>query len=264
MIHSVHSTDAMKTKMSGLVVFEASGKQIFRDIEIDGVTAYDTNRWSGIVVSGLGRGLPRNGPRSRDVVIRNSVVYRVYGDGIILFGVQNGVIERSAAWYTGMEPKYSIGTPNSIWTWTCADCIVRETEGFFSDSPGVDGGVYDIDWANDRNLVENNYGHDSQAYCVAVFGANGVTTASEIRGNVCAGTGRSPRRITVTCIFTPGTRARSTDCGFMTTFSCGIRRLILPCSTTKPFSPAPDRTASRTTLSFQVCRGWCGQTQRSG
>jgi hypothetical protein len=92
-----------------------------------------------------------------------------------------------------MEPKYSIGTPNSIWTWTCADCIVRETEGFFSDSPGVDGGVYDIDWANDRNVVENNYGHDSQAYCVAVFGANGVTTASEIRGNVCAGTGRSPR-----------------------------------------------------------------------
>ena len=85
------------------------------------------------------------------------------------------------------------GTPNSIWTWNCADCIVRETEGFFSDSPGVDGGVYDIDWSNDRNVVENNYGHDSQAYCVAVFGANGVTTASEIRGNVCAGTGRSPR-----------------------------------------------------------------------
>jgi hypothetical protein len=192
-VHGVHSTEKMKTKTSGLVVFEATEQQVFQNVVIDGVTAYDTNRWSGIVVSGLGRGQPRTGPRSRNVTIRNSIVNRVYGDGIILFGVQHGLIERSAAWYTGMEPKYSIGTPNSIWTWTCADCIVRETEGFFSDSPGVDGGVYDIDWSNDRNLVENNYGHDSQSYCVAVFGANGVTTASEIRHNVCAGTGRSPR-----------------------------------------------------------------------
>jgi hypothetical protein len=171
----------MKSKTSGLVVFDGE----LEDILVDGVTAYDTNRWAGIILQGRGRG-------SR-IAVRNCMVHNVYGDGIVLFALQGGVIEHSAAWYTGLEPSYSIGTPNSIWTWSCIDCIVRENEGFFSDSPGVDGGVYDIDWGNRANLVENNYGHDAQAYCVAVFGSGSVTSASEVRGNVCAGNGRSPR-----------------------------------------------------------------------
>lgn len=180
-IHGVRSAGPMKAKTSGLVVFDGE----LEDIVVDGVTAYDTNRWAGIILQGRGR--------TGRVAVRNSIVHNVYGDGIVLFALQDGVIEHSAAWYTGLEPSYSIGTPNSIWTWSCANCIVRENEGFFSDSPGVDGGVYDIDWGNSRNLVENNYGHDAQAYCVAVFGAGSVTSASEVRGNVCAGDGRSPR-----------------------------------------------------------------------
>jgi len=180
-IHGVRSAGPMKAKTSGLVVFDGE----LEDIVVDGVTAYDTNRWAGIILQGRGRGVR--------VAIRNCMVHQVYGDGIVLFAVRGGVIEHSAAWYTGLEPSYSIGTPNSIWTWSCPDCIVRENEGFFSDSPGVDGGVYDIDWGNRGNLVENNYGHDAQAYCVAVFGAGSVTSASEVRGNVCAGNGRSPR-----------------------------------------------------------------------
>ena len=180
-IHGVNSTAKMTAKTSGLVVFDGE----LEDVAVDGVTAYDTNRWAGIILQG------RRG--SRSVVVRNSTVHNVYGDGIVLYALREGLIERSAAWYTGLEPSYSIGTPNSIWTWSCANCVVRETEGFYSDSPGVDGGVYDIDWGDSANLVENNYGHDSQAYCVSVFGANSVTTASDVRGNVCAGNGRSPR-----------------------------------------------------------------------
>jgi hypothetical protein len=180
-IHGVNSTAKMAAKASGLVVFDGE----LDDVVVDGVTAYDTNRWSGIILQG------RRG--SHNVTVRNSTVHNVYGDGIVLFALRDGVIERSAAWYTGLEPSYSIGTPNSIWTWSCANCVVREAEGFYSDSPGVDGGVYDIDWGDSGNLVENNYGHDSQAYCVSVFGAGSVTTASEVRGNVCAGNGRSPR-----------------------------------------------------------------------
>jgi hypothetical protein len=71
---------------------------------------------------------------------------------------------------------------------------VRECESYWSDSPGVDGGAFDIDWGNEHNVVERSYGHDTIAYCVAVFGAkNSATTNSLIRANVCAGLGRSPR-----------------------------------------------------------------------
>lgn len=184
----------LKRKNSGLVVVEARGKAVFENVVIDGIVAERTSQWAGIIVNGAGQQTPLAERRSRDVTIRNSVVRDVWGDGIVLYQVERGLIERSAAWHTGMEVRQTIGTPNGIWTWRCADCVVRECESFWSDSPGVDGGAFDIDWGNDRNTVEDSYGHDSLAYCVAVFGAaKRVTTQSIIRNNVCAGNGRSPR-----------------------------------------------------------------------
>ena len=128
------------------------------------------------------------------MTIRNSIVHDVYGDGIVLFQVEDGLIERSAAWRTGLQPRETIGTPNGIWTWRCRRCTVQWTEGFFVDSPGVDGGVYDIDWGNDDNVVQHNFGHDSMGYCASVFAAAGETTTnSTVRHNVCVNNGRSPK-----------------------------------------------------------------------
>jgi hypothetical protein len=178
-----------KSKVSGLVVVTASGNARMSDVLIDGITAYNTNQWAGIIVNGASRE-----HRVGNVTIRNSIVHDVYGDGIILFSGEDGLIERSAAWRTGLSPDARVGTPNAIWTWTCRRCTVRQTEGFFIDSPGVDGGVYDIDWGNDDNIVEDNYGHDAMGYCAAVFGAEKqITTNSIIRGNLCIDNGRSPK-----------------------------------------------------------------------
>jgi hypothetical protein len=191
-IRDVHGP--LKKKNSGLVVVEAREKALFENLVIDGILAERTSQWAGIIVNGAGQQKPLADRRSRNVTIRNSVVNDVWGDGIVLYQVEQGLIERSAAWHTGMEVRQTIGTPNGIWTWRCADCVVRESESFWSDSPGVDGGAFDIDWGNDRNIVEDSYGHDSLSYCIAVFGAaKRVTTQSVIRNNVCAGNGRSPR-----------------------------------------------------------------------
>jgi hypothetical protein len=57
----------------------------------------------------------------------------------------------------------------------------------------VDGGAYDIDWANTRNTVERNYAHDTQGYCIAVFAAGYVTSESVVRDNLCIDNGLSPR-----------------------------------------------------------------------
>jgi hypothetical protein len=179
----------VKEKGSGLVVVLAQEGLRMEDILIDGVTASGTTEWAGILVRGGSRD-----NRIRNVVIRNSIVHHVYGDGIVLFQVENGLIEKSAAWLTGLQPVERIGTPNGIWTWRCRNCTVQLTEGFFIDSPGVDGGVYDIDWGNDDNIVQYNYGHDAQGYCASVFAAAGeVTTNSIVRYNVCVDNGRSPK-----------------------------------------------------------------------
>jgi hypothetical protein len=182
-----------KTKASGLLVVAAGGgDQTFEDVVIDGVSAHHTTQWAGIIVDGSAKG--DGSVRARNVTIRNSIVHDVHGDGIVLFQVEDGVIERSAVWRTGLQPRETIGTPNGIWTWRCRRCTVQWTEGFFIDSPGVDGGVYDIDWGCDDNVVQYNFGHDAMGYCASVFGADGETTTnSVIRYNVCAANGRSPK-----------------------------------------------------------------------
>jgi hypothetical protein len=201
-LHGIHISDVVvravtgepKDKEKGLLVI-ASGteQQHFDDVVIDGVTAYGTSEWAGIMVAGVSHGFPPETSRNTNVVIRNSIVHDVAGDGIVLFQVNHGLIENSVAWHTGMQKTETIGTPNAIWTWMCRGCTVRHNEAFLTDSPGVDGGAFDIDYGDDDGGVEENYGHDTQGYCVAVFGAGWVTGNSRVRGNVCAANGLSPR-----------------------------------------------------------------------
>lgn len=181
-----------KTKESGLIIIApGAAEQRFDDVVIDGATAYRTTQWAGIMVGGVSFGDPNT--RTTNVVVRNSIVHDVQGDGIVLFRVNQGAIEKSVAWHTGMQVTETIGTPNAIWTWMCRDCTVQHNEAFLSDSPGIDGGAFDIDYGNANNIVQYNYGHDTQGYCVAVFGAGSVTTNSVVRGNVCVNNGVSPR-----------------------------------------------------------------------
>jgi hypothetical protein len=193
LVHDVHGGE-VKHKESGLVVI-SPGKiqQHFDDVLVEGVTAYRTEQWAGIVVGGGNFGEVAEKDWSTHVIVRNSVVHDVYGDGIILFRVKDGLIDSSAAWHTGMQPTQSIGTPNAIWTWMCTDCVVSKNEAFLTDSPGVDGGAFDIDYGNTRNSVLDSYGHDTQGYCVAVFGAGYVTHESVVKGNLCINNGKSPR-----------------------------------------------------------------------
>jgi len=192
-VHDVHGGE-VKHKESGLVVISpGKAQQHFDDVLVEGVTAYGTEQWAGILVGGGNFGELTEENWSTHVVVRNSVVHDVYGDGIILFRVKDGRIDTSAAWHTGMQPTQSIGTPNAIWTWMCTDCVVSRNEAFLTDSPGVDGGAFDIDYGNTRNSVVNNYGHDTQGYCIAVFGAGYVTHESVVEGNLCIDNGRSPR-----------------------------------------------------------------------
>jgi hypothetical protein len=190
-VHDVRGGE-LKNKDNGLVVIGPSGHNTaFEDVLVDGVDAAHSNQWAGILIGGGDFGMDM--PLNRDVAVRNSTVHDVYGDGIILFRDSNGLIATSTAWETGMQPTETNGTPNAIWTWTCTDCTVRDNEAFLTDSPGVDGGAYDIDWNNIRNTVEGNYAHDTQGYCIAVFAAGYVTSTSVVRNNLCVANALSPR-----------------------------------------------------------------------
>ena len=180
-------------KNTGLVVVLANGSR-FQDVVINGVTAYNTDQWAGIEINGgVDWPIDYDAPAlAEDVTIRNSTVSNVYGDGIVLWGVKNGLIEYSVAYDTGQQPApKTVGTPSSIWTWSCVDCVVQYNESYNADSPEIDGGCYDIDWGTRNNIYQYNYGHDCNGYCLSVFGAEGVTTENAIvRYNVCANNGQ--------------------------------------------------------------------------
>jgi|HubBroStandDraft_6_1064221.scaffolds.fasta_scaffold60714_2 hypothetical protein len=192
-VHDV-TGGALKNKDNGLVVVgPSSAAAVFNDVLVDGVDAAHTNQWAGILIGGGNYAYTPDAPLNRQIEVRNSTVHDVFGDGIILFRDQDGSIKTSAAWQTGMQPTQEVGTPNAIWTWTCTNCTVEDNEAYLTDSPGVDGGAYDIDWDNTRNTVQRNYAHDTQGYCVAVFAAGYTTSESAVRDNLCIDNGLSPR-----------------------------------------------------------------------
>lgn len=186
-VHDVRGS--VKRKEEGLISIHPTAPDAnFDDLLLDGVEAYGTSQWSGIFISG-----GSEGKKSTHVRVQNATVHDVQGDGIVLFNVQDGVIRNATAWHTGMQHGYSIGTPNAIWTWHCTRCAVEDSEAFLSDSPGVDGGSFDIDFGNAQNRFSGNFGHDTQGYCLSVFAAFGETVDSEVAGNTCLRNGLSPR-----------------------------------------------------------------------
>jgi hypothetical protein len=187
-----------KTKESGLIVISGSGgSATVHDVIVDGASVYGTTQWAGIIVVGQNWSDKSPDPRGgSDVIVRNCIVHDVAGDGILIMMLKNGLIENNAAWNTGMQPVEKIGTPAGMWEWMCENCTVQYNEGYATDSPGVDGGVFDIDYGNINNVLQYNYGHDSQGYCFSVFGSEGPvgnSINSEVRYNVCVNNARSPR-----------------------------------------------------------------------
>jgi hypothetical protein len=128
--------------------------------------------------------------RNQAPIIRNSTVWNTYGDGIIVFSANDAVIEYNVAYDTGNEPTKTIGTPNSIWTWDCDDCVVQYVESYLASSPAADGGAFDIDYYCASNIVQYSYAHDNDAYCFAVFSTGGTVPDSTVRYNVCSNNAR--------------------------------------------------------------------------
>ena len=179
---------------SGLVMFAPLGDHLtFDDVVIDGITAYNTNLWYGIHVGfNLWHGYPTQPPRTTNVTVRNSTVHDVYGDGITAAQAQNVLIEKNVVFNTGLAPAGISYTPNGIWTWQCDHTIVQYNEGYATHSYSYDGGVFDIDWGSTNTIIQYNYAHNAQGYCIAVMGAHNVTTTNSIvRFNICANNARN-------------------------------------------------------------------------
>ncbi len=193
----VHGAGYTSTKRSdsGEVFFstQAAG-QIFTDILIDGVSAHDSHVSQGIFVNAGGTWVETadvSQPLGSNVTVQNSTAHDIYGDGILITEVKNGLLQGNVVYRSGLCPHCTGSTPVGLWQWYCHSCTVQNNESYANQSWGGDGGDFDIDYYSNDNVVQYNYGHDSAGYCVAFFGAGGRASINNVfRYNVCSNNGR--------------------------------------------------------------------------
>ena len=190
---SVHDVSGVPTtRQSGLIDIspERWSSTVIDDVIVDGATVFNTDQWAGIHVGCIDGFLPA--ANSSNIIIRNSRASNTGGDGITIDACSNGLIENNVAYEVGNIATGELGSPNAIWTWACADCVVQFNEGYRSHSPLRDGGIFDVDWGSSNTTVQYNYGHDADGYCVSIFGAwNLTTTNSIVRYNICSNNAQS-------------------------------------------------------------------------
>src|ERR1041385_3963162 len=102
----------------------------FDSVLMDNVNAYDTTLWGGIFVWGMqleGDTSWKNHAqdrtrRSKNIIIRNSIVHDTYGDGFAVYLSDNVLMENNVVYRSGMDPPNpanptggTIGTPVALW-----------------------------------------------------------------------------------------------------------------------------------------------------
>ncbi len=146
----------------GLFVVSWNGATGFDNVLIDSVSAHD-NRDAGIstyadVVGG-----------HRHVVVRRSLAYgnlgdpnvaRPSGDGIVLGGVEDALIEHSIAHDNGGAGTNNAG-PVGIWTYNGRRVTIQYNESYSNHDMFQDGDGFDLDVGVSDSVMQYNYAHDN-------------------------------------------------------------------------------------------------------
>jgi hypothetical protein len=195
-VHGAHFNSRTRSDSGEVFLSPKGARQTLHDVLIDHVTAHDSHVSEGIIVSAGGGWVEEHGvlqPLGSDVTVQDSTAHDVYGDGIMIAEVTNGMLQRNVVYRSGLCPDCTGSTPVGLWQWYCHKCVAQYNESYANESWGKDdGGDYDIDYFNEDNLVQYNYGHDSAGYCIAIYAAGSRATVNSIvRFNVCSNNGRS-------------------------------------------------------------------------
>lgn len=193
-VHGATYTSTKRADSGEVFISTNAAGQILNDVLIDGVTAHNSHVSEGIFVSAGGAWIEGNGvsqPLGNNITVQNSTAHDIYGDGILISELNHGLLQMNVVYRSGLCPNCTGSTPVGLWEWYCHTCTVQNNESYANQSWGGDGGDFDIDYYNNSNVVQYNYGHDSAGYCVAFFGAGGRASLDNVfRYNVCSNNGQ--------------------------------------------------------------------------
>lgn len=150
---SIHRVD-VKGFCNGIVIGSEDDASKIDHVRISDVTAHD-NGDSGIITYDPAR----KRHDIRDVTITRSVAYRnVDHGGIVLFGVERGVVEHSVAFDNGRGHAGVVG----IWAFDSDRIVLAYDESYGNMTIGDDGDGFDLDGGVTNSVLEHDYAHDNQ------------------------------------------------------------------------------------------------------
>lgn len=141
-------------------------------------SAVHANRKGGIEVAGK---LPWDSPlyAHEGVTISECSAYDNLGDsrlnnkhsgsGIVLYQVDHGRIEHSAAWNNGAQCPARYAGPVGIWTCASRQVVIEFCESFKNTSSGLDGGGFDVDGGSEECVLQYNFTHDNKGPGLMVY-----------------------------------------------------------------------------------------------
>ena len=118
---------------------------------------------------------------------------RTTGTGIVISGVNGGVIEYCEAYNNGANNRSPGGGPVGIWVYDTKNVVIQYCESHHNKAGLLkDGGGFDIDGGSQYCIIQYCYSHDNEGYGMALveYGSPNEFTGNIIRYNISQNDGR--------------------------------------------------------------------------
>ncbi|MCD9026107.1 right-handed parallel beta-helix repeat-containing protein [Cohnella silvisoli] len=172
----------------GISMFAGGASDGFNDVVVEnnivdhvgrnGINIWDASYHTGdqtvVIASQLSTGL---------TVQNNSVSY-TDGDGILVFGFKDSVIQYNVSNGAGqkMITGFNMNASAGIWPTRSIGTIVQYNEAYGTQTTDTDGQGFDVDLGHYGAIVQYNYSHDNEGGFILLMGP--YTNTSTIRYNV--------------------------------------------------------------------------------
>ncbi|SFG34087.1 right-handed parallel beta-helix repeat-containing protein [Pontibacter chinhatensis] len=193
----IHNVEVYGYREAGISIGSWEGPQGFRDVSITNTSSHD-NGDGGIVVWAQDNLLAH-----QNVYIGHSKAYNNAGiptkthshsgNGIILGGVDGGMIEYCEAYNNGWLNAWKDGGPVGIWCYTSNNVIIQYNESHHNKTGTTkDGGGFDIDGGSTNCILQYNYSHDNEGagFLLAQYSGAKEMKNLTIRYNISENDGR--------------------------------------------------------------------------
>ncbi len=179
----------------GVVIGGFNGSSGYHDVRLTRIVARD-NRHTGIETFGF-TGVTN---ALTQVLVADCHAFNQRGDpdrttntgsGIVLGGVDGGVIERCLAHDNGWNNSASEG-PVGIWAYHSANIVIQHCESHHNRTSGGDGGGFDLDIQVSNSVMQYNFSHDNAGAGFLVYGTSGsnINQGNTVRYNLSENDGR--------------------------------------------------------------------------